>query len=117
MAVLQALNNYLTSKIGIVDPNLQTALNGQGLLSITDFETLEEYDIESMCNNILKPGGTIQIANPAHDPNNVCQGIPPGLQAPNPGVRVPVGHILVKRLKMLQYYMAHLKRISVYLIW
>jgi hypothetical protein len=78
MAALQALNNYLSSTIGITNPSLRTALNGQGLHSITDFETLEECDIESMCNNIRKPGGTIQITNPAHDPNNIRQGtIPP----------------------------------------
>jgi hypothetical protein len=110
MAALQQLNNYLTGTIGITNPNLRAALNGQGLLTITNFETLEERDIDSMCTNIRKPGGTIQMMNPAHDPNNVRAGIPPVLNVPNPGLAV--GHILVKRLKMLRYYVAHLKRVQ-----
>jgi hypothetical protein len=110
MAALQVLNNNLTATIGVTDPNVHTALNGQGLLAITGFETLEERNIDSICANIRKPGGMIQIVNPAHDPNNVRQGIPPVLNVPNPGLSV--GHIVVKRFKMLWYYISHLKRVQ-----
>jgi hypothetical protein len=82
--------------------------NTQGLIAIDDFATLEEHDIEQMCTNLCRPGGMVNVAYPAFDPNNPVPGVLPNLMVANPGY--PIGHIHVKRLKLLRYYVVHLKR-------
>jgi predicted flap endonuclease-1-like 5' DNA nuclease len=51
--------------IGITNANLYIALNGQGILSIDDFASLEDKDIEQLCANIRIPGGMVTIARPS----------------------------------------------------
>lgn len=106
MAAAQAeLNNYLNNVLLIGDQAVRAALNTQGLQSLDDFIALTEKDIDDICSNARKPGGT--IANPAFDAANSVPGVPPFL--PNAGVQI--GHIFVKRLKMLRFYLFHLRRI------
>ena len=104
--LLQQLNTYFQGTLLINQQNVRDALNAQGLISIGDFEGLTEDDIAEICSNARKPGGT--IVNPDYDPVNPVAGVPPNIT--NPGVLV--GHVIEKRLKMLRYYVHHLKKIS-----
>jgi hypothetical protein len=62
-------------------------LNDHGLLIIDNFVSLIEKDVNQMCSNIRKPGGTIN--NPSFNMNAPVAGVP--AMIPNPGL--PVGHI------------------------
>ena len=104
--LLQQLNTYFQGTLLINQQSVRDALNAQGLISIGDFEGLTEDDIAEICSNARKPGGT--IVNPDYDPVNPVAGVPPNIT--NPGVLV--GHVIEKRLKMLRYYVHHLKKIS-----
>jgi hypothetical protein len=83
---------------------MRFALNGQGLVSFDDLLVLTETDIDQIANAIRKPGGV--IPNPAFNPNFPVPVVLPTL--PNPGL--PIGHLPVKRLKLLRYYVCHLRR-------
>jgi hypothetical protein len=107
-AALLELDAYLDGTVGITNLNVHAAINTQGLVAIDDFATLEESGIYQMCANLRWPGGMVNVANPAFDPNNPVPGVPQNLMVNNPGY--PIGHIQVKRLKLLRYYVAHLKR-------
>ena len=104
--LLDELNGYLQNTLLIGQQNVRDALNAQGLISVSDFEGLTEEDIAEICSNARKPGGTIN--NPAYDVANPVAGVPATIT--NPGVLV--GHVIEKRLKMLRYYVHHLKKIS-----
>lgn len=99
------LNNYLRQVLLIADAAVRTALNTQGLESLEDFVALTEKDIDDICSNARKPGGT--IPNPAYQARN-NPAAPPFL--PNAGVQI--GHVFVKRLKMLRFYLFHLRRVQ-----
>ena len=104
--LLTQVNDYFQNVLMIADQDVRDALNGQGLISIGDFEGLPEDDIAEICNNARKPGGT--IPNPAYDPANPVAGVPQTIT--NPGVLV--GHVIEKRLKMVRYYVHHLQKVS-----
>ena len=104
--LLTQFNTYFENVLLISDQGVRDALNGQGLVSISDFEGLTEEDIAEICNNARKPGGT--IPNPAYDAAAPVAGVPQTIT--NPGVLV--GHVIEKRLKMVRYYVHHLKKIS-----
>jgi hypothetical protein len=107
MAAAQAaLNNYLDTPLGITDGATRAALNQQGLQSFDDFLTLTEKDIEEICSNLRKPGGT--IPNPAYNAAAPLPGV--AAMIPNPGIGI--GHVFEKRLKMLRFYLLHLQRIQ-----
>jgi hypothetical protein len=106
MAALVALNNYLNNVLGITSPEVRIALNNQGLTDFTDFLQLTENDVGDLCSIARKPGGL--IPNPAVNRRNPVAGLPPLI--PNPGVLI--GHLHEKRLKMLRYYLHHLKRVQ-----
>jgi predicted flap endonuclease-1-like 5' DNA nuclease len=78
------LNNYFTGTLGIGDQGLRDALNAQGLTSFNAVVSLKDDDIQQICSNIRKPGGT--IANP----NVAVAGQPHTIQ--NPGIAV--GHVI-----------------------
>jgi hypothetical protein len=105
-AALAALNNYFNDTLGIVDPPARVALNNKGLKAFDDFLTLTKKDISEICTNIRKPSG--MIPNPVHNAAAPVAGIPPVI--PNPGIQL--GFVFEKRLKMLRYYLLHLKRIQ-----
>lgn len=104
-APIATLNNYLQQVFGITDGNIRQAINDQGLTTFDDFFNLTETDVEEICTNVQKPGGMMVNPNAA-----VLQlpGVP--MMIANPGL--PLGHLYEKRLKMLRYYMFHLKRIQ-----
>lgn len=98
----QNFNDYLRTTLLIDDLNTRLAINQQGLTLFGDFTGLTEDDVEELCANVRKPGGTIPNPN-AHVANQ-----PPTI--PNPGQNL--GLIQEKRLKMLHYYVHHLRRIQ-----
>lgn len=102
--LLEQLNEYLEDVLGMDEP-LREAINSQGISSTNDFIPLTEKDVETLCSNMRKPGGMIE--NPAIVAGRRGE---PNLPAfvPNPGVQVGFGH--EKRLKMLRYYVHHLRR-------
>lgn len=107
MAAAQgALNNYMNNVLLITTAAVRSALNVEGLQSLDDFVSLSEKDIDDICSNARKPGGL--IPNPAYDPTTAVAGIGPTMA--NPGVQI--GHLHVKRLKMLRFYIVHLRRIQ-----
>jgi hypothetical protein len=90
----------------IASNDLRQALIAQGLQDFDSYITLTDDDIEDICTNIRKPGGT--VVNPNHDPVNPVVGVPATI--PNPGI--PIGHLTEKRQKMLRYHCFHLDRIQ-----
>lgn len=104
-APIATLNNYLQQVFGIADGNIRQAINEQGLTNFDDFFNLTETDVEEICTNVRKPGG--MMVNPNVQVLNL-PGVP--MMIANPGL--PLGHLYEKRLKMLRYYMFHLKRIQ-----
>lgn len=98
----QNFNDYLQRYLLIADAGTRQAINQQGLTMFGDLLGLIEDDIEELCANVRKPGGT--IANPnANIPNQPAV-------IPNPGQNL--GLIQEKRLKMLHYYVHHLRRVQ-----
>ena len=97
---MQLLNVYLDVVLQINDPAVRTALNGQGLTSVYDFEALSEADVAEICTNARKPGGLIPNPDPAGVPAMIA----------NPGVLI--GHLVEKKLKMLRYYIVHIGKIN-----
>lgn len=104
-AAIGTLNDYLLNVIRITDGNIRQAVNDQGLVAFDDFFNLTESDVEEICSNVRKPGG--MMVNPNVQVLNL-PGVP--MMIANPGL--PLGHLFEKRLKMLRYYMFHLKRIQ-----
>jgi hypothetical protein len=92
---LQELDDYLNQTVGILAAKFCAHVNAQGLLSLGDFALLEENDIEQLCSNVCKPGGMATIR------------VPQNLMVAHPGY--PIGHIQVHWLKLLRYYVVHLK--------
>jgi hypothetical protein len=106
MAAALAYNNYLTNTLLIASNDYQLSLIAQDLHTFGDYIALTEDNISDICTNVRKPGGTVN--NPNHDPVNPVKGVPAAI--PNHGI--PIGHLIKKRLKMLQYYFFHLNRIQ-----
>lgn len=98
----QDFDNYLRDIIRITDAETRAAINDQGLRLFADFLPLTEEDVEELCANVRKPGGTIP------NPNANVQNQPATI--PNPGHSL--GLMYEKRLKMLHYYVHHLQRIQ-----
>lgn len=98
-----AFNQYITNTLLITNAQ-RLAINVQGLTQFDDFHSLTETDIHDICVNVRRPGGT--IPNPVFNPDNVIPGIAQFIS--NPGV--PLGQLAEKRLKMLRYYVVHLRR-------
>ena len=97
---MQLLNVYMDVVLQITDPAVRTAINGQGLTSVYDFEALSEADVAEICTNARKPGGLIPNPDPAGVPAMIA----------NPGVLI--GHLVEKKLKMLRYYIVHIGKIN-----
>jgi hypothetical protein len=51
-------------------------LNAQGLVTVEDFVTLKELDIDQLCAAVHRPGGMVSIPNPSYDANNPQPGVP-----------------------------------------
>jgi hypothetical protein len=95
-------DQYVANVIGHAAPHMRFALNGQGLVSFNDLFVLTKTDLEHIAMVIHKPGGV--ISNPAFTPNFP---VPDNLPTfPNPGLLI--GHLPVKRWKLLHYYVLHL---------
>jgi hypothetical protein len=97
-------DQYVAKVIGLVVPHMRFALNGQGLVSFDDLLVPTETNIDKIANAIRKPCGVMPI--PAFNPNFPVPGVLPTL--PNPGL--PIGDLPVKHLKLLCYYVCHLRR-------
>jgi hypothetical protein len=103
----QQFDDYMANVLGIVQVDVRNSLRVQGLSTISDFNALAESDIEDVCRNIRRPGGT--IPHPAFGQGGRgAQPQPPTL--PNPGLQI--GHLQEKRLKMVRYFVFHLQRIQ-----
>ena len=102
MTTQAAFNGYLNNRLNITSLVMRTAINDQGLTRIDDFIGLTDQDIKDLCDNIRKPGGTIP------NPNATVAGQPPTI--PNPGQ--PISFVSMKWLRMLNYYLHHLRRIQ-----
>lgn len=98
----QGLDAYMQNTLLIADQEVRNALGLQGLLTFDDFTDLTDEEIENICEKVRKPGGTIV------NPNAAIAGQPPTI--PNPGVLI--SQLTEKRLKMLAYYMMHLRRVQ-----
>ena len=102
MTTQAAFNGYLNNRLNITSLMMRTAINDQGLTRIDDFIGLTNQDIKNLCDNIRKQGGTIP------NPNATVAGQPPTIT--NPGQ--PISFVSIKRLRMLNYYLHHLRRIQ-----
>lgn len=98
---INTLNGYLERTL-LMGQNLVQALNDQGLNDFNDLIGLTEDDIDAICTNVKKPGGTIP------NPNAGVANQPAVI--PNPGVQF--GQIYEKRLRELRYYIFHLSRVQ-----
>jgi hypothetical protein len=105
MTTPAAFDAYLQGTIRIADANMRGTLTSQGLTTVDDFATLREADIDQLCAAVRRPSG---MANPNYDPNNPATGVQQNILVANPGF--PIGVILVRRLKLLRYYIYHLSR-------
>ena len=96
-------NLYLLQGLPIADLAVINGLNNQGLGNVNDLTGLGEDDIAHICSNVRELGGV--IPNPLFP---ATPGAPPTI--PNPGTSL--GFVYEKRLKMLLYYLKHLRRIQ-----
>jgi hypothetical protein len=100
---------YLYNTVGIADPNVRGALNAQGLGTVEVSVTLTKSDIDQLCTAVRRPGGMVTVSNPRYyDATNPVPGVPQNLFVANPGF--PIEIIQVCRLKLLCYYVFHLKQ-------
>ena len=63
MAERLIVRNYFTNSFGLVDPLRDAIVDGQGYNSWDSFLDIKVDDVDGICANIRKPGGT--IPNPA----------------------------------------------------
>ena len=98
-----AVLNYLENTLLIADQEVRTNfVDVQGFSSFDDGKDVTIEDIESICKNMRRPGGT--VANP----QAAVAGQPPRI--PNPGLEI--GHIQEHRLKMMVNEIHHCARIQ-----
>ena len=71
--------------------------------NVTDLETLQEVDIDTICQLIRRPGGTVESQPAVAAAGEGAQPAP--VVAANTGVSV--GHITVTRLKKLLHYVQY----------
>ena len=102
MTTQAAFNGYLNNRLKITSLVMRTAINDQNLTRVDDFIGLTDQDIKDLCDNIRKPGGTIP------NPNATVAGQPPTIA--NPGQ--PIRFVSIKWLRVLNYYLHHLRRIQ-----
>ena len=76
-------------------------VNDQGIDAVEEFRILSDEEVENLCKNVRRPGGTIP------NPNN-GQGQPENI--PNPGI--PVSMRAESNLKLMCYYIRHKDRTS-----
>ena len=98
MADLPAIRSAL-ERIGFTQEARNYITNNQGLDEIEEFRILTDEEVENLCKNIRRPGGTIPNPNPAVQGN-----------IPNPGI--PVSLKAETNLKLMCYYIRHCDRIS-----
>ena len=104
---MAALAGYLTT-IGFGNA-LITALDNQGLVTITDLEDLQIKDVKEILNVVRNPGG--EVVNPAYVVPAAARAaaaytVPQFLR--DRGTSVP--YLNEKNLRSLVYYVAYLKR-------
>ena len=90
------------NRLNITSLLMRTAINDQGLTRIDDFVGLTDQGIKDLCDNIRKPEGAIP------NPNATVAGQPPTIT--NKGQ--PISFVSIKRLRMLHYYLHHIRRIQ-----
>jgi hypothetical protein len=97
-----AVSGYFNNTLGIASVDTRNALLDQGLDDFDHFLGFSEEDIEQICANVRKPGGTIANPDAGED------GQP--ARIPNPGH--PIGYLHEKRLKQLCYERNQLVRVQ-----
>lgn len=95
-----AFDNYMSATLEITSADIRTAIRNQGLTNFTDFIGMDDKDVTAIAANIRKPGGT--IPRPTEDD--------PDATIANPGLSI--GHVAVRRLEMVRYYVNHCSRIQ-----
>jgi hypothetical protein len=99
---LAILRNYLDATLQVPVVTREAVIL-QGISSFEDFVGLTDKDVQDICSNAKKPGGTIQ------NPNWVAGGNIP-LMIPNPGAQV--GFIYEKRFRQLRFYRNYLSSVQ-----
>jgi len=111
------MNNYLNTVLGFGAGGataISDSINAQGITSFDDIKELSEKDIEEVCKKVTNPGGMIPnpvyvLPNPTANPPVVgTPGIP--AQIKDPGI--PMGQPMVRKMKMLWYFLKHHDRVD-----
>ena len=86
------VKHYLQHTLVLDEPLRNAFVDEQGFSEWNDGKDLTMEDIETMCKNMRRPGGTIP------NPRAGDAGQPPTL--PNPGIHV--GYVQEKKLKQMR---------------
>jgi hypothetical protein len=65
-------------------------LNAQSLVTVEDFVTLKESDIDQLCSAVHRPGGMVSVPKPNYNANNPVPRVPQNLFVVNPGFQIGI---------------------------
>ena len=57
---------YLCNVIGLAPGDQANAIISEGISALEDLEQFQTADIKTLCSSLSKPGGTIEVPNPAN---------------------------------------------------
>ena len=72
---------YLCNVIGLAPGDQANVIISEGISALEDFEQFQTADIKTLCSSLSKPGGTIEVPDPANVNRN--------RRIPNSGHNIP----------------------------
>ena len=97
-----AVKNFLRDRFGFAQPLQDAFVDEQGFSEWNDGRDLTMEDIETMCKNMRRPGGTIP------NPRAATAGQPATI--PNPGINV--GYVQERQLKQMVVQIQYLAKVQ-----